>query len=316
MSESVIPAEEPSHMEGPDRMTEAPVATLVLEPIPPTETPPTAVLVEPPSALPTEIQSPKTEPTEGTNDRVDATTTESETAAPATSDRVAPPEALDGAAPATTTVLVEPPREQAPVATIVANADGPVPQMEALEYRVQRLESTVAALQDTRSLEDRVSERIANRLSRKSGKTMREKASVIIDVGRRLLPLSSEKPEPPPPPNDGPAASAPHASEPQPMWLLFEIYSEGLAILRMFVDPHYRMPWRSRLLPLLLFIGIMTSSMLFPVFLEKLPGGALIISVLDKIVDLILAFFLFKILGREAKRYQQTFPSLADKNRS
>ena len=41
----------------------------------------------------------------------------------------------------------------------------------------------------------------------------------------------------------------------------------------------------------------MMSSMFFPVFLEKLPGGALVITFLDKIIDLILAFVLFSFLA-------------------
>jgi hypothetical protein len=230
-------------------------------------------------------------------------------------------------APTATIVSVEPPQDRSNESPIVPGMDGPVSPMESLEYRVRRLENTVATLQDTRVLEDRVSERIANRLSRKPGKTtMRERAAVIIDVGRKLLPLAAEKPDPPPDqPTDSsagpippPASPAPEPPPAQSIWFVYDIYSEGMAILRMFIDPHYRMPWRSRLIPLLLFIAILTSWYWLPGtgFLNEFPGLALLARALDKIVDLFLAFFLFKILGREAQRYQKAFPNLAAKLRS
>lgn len=352
MSESVIPADAPSatHPDGPDRMNEAPVATLVVGPISQTEPLPTPVPVEPASDAPVEPHSMADTPAE-TPPTPSAATSENGTAAtPEARATLAPPEAvvvppvatiLDGTAPApeafpvegpaptATIVSVEPLLDRSPEAPMVPATDGPVPQIEALEYRVRRLENTVSALQDTRVLEDRVSERIANRLSRKPGKTtMREKASVIIDVGRRLLPLTAEKPEPPPaqPAESAagagpPPTAAPPAPEPPPaqsIWLVFDIYSEGLAILRMFIDPHYRMPWRTRLIPLILFAAILTSWYWLPGtgFLNEFPGLALLARSLDKMVDLFLAFFLFKILGREAQRYQKTFPTLASKLRS
>lgn len=342
MSESVTPIEAPAAPppDGADRMTEAPVATLVVGPIPLTESPPAPIVVEPSSASPPEAPSPKTDATTDESPKQIARPNEENgTAPPAANDHVAPPEAivvppvatiLEGSvnatsgqppAPAAIIAPLESSPAQYPEQAKVVAVDGPVPQMEALEYRVRRLENTVATLQDTRLLEDRVSERIANRLSRKPGKTtMREKASVIIDVGRKLLPLAAEKPEPTLSQSDASAASSSaHAAEPpaQSIWLLYDIYSEGLAILRMFIDPHYKMPWRSRLIPMILFVAILTSWFWLPgtAILEKLPGGSLVGTLLDKVVDLILAFFLFKILGREAKRYQQTFPSLAAKLR-
>ena len=90
-------------------------------------------------------------------------------------------------------------------------------------------------------------------------------------------------------------------------WFLFDAYAELRAIMRMYVDPRYRLPWPAKVIPLVLLLLILSSRL-------WVPGGMflpeLIFSVLDKIVDLILAFVAFKLLGREARRYRQTSPDL------
>jgi hypothetical protein len=103
----------------------------------------------------------------------------------------------------------------------------------------------------------------------------------------------------------------------RPAWALFDAFSEALAILRMFVDPHYRMSWSARLIPLVLLAAILTSWVWLPgtAFLHSIPGIAVFATIYDKVVDLILAFFLYKILSREARRYRDVFPHLAGSNR-
>jgi hypothetical protein len=99
----------------------------------------------------------------------------------------------------------------------------------------------------------------------------------------------------------------------RPGWLVFDIYNEAMSILRMFVDPHYRLPWWARLVTIAFLAAILTSWVWLPgtSLMEKLPGGSILATIYDKVVDLILAFILFKILGHEARRYQATFPELA-----
>ncbi len=88
-------------------------------------------------------------------------------------------------------------------------------------------------------------------------------------------------------------------------WLFFDAYAELRVILRMFVDPRYQMSWTSRLVPLALALLLLTSGYWAPG--TAIPGiGTLI----DKIIDLPLAFLFFKVLSHEARRYRQTSPDL------
>jgi hypothetical protein len=89
------------------------------------------------------------------------------------------------------------------------------------------------------------------------------------------------------------------------MWLLWDTWAEARAIVRMFVDPRYRLSRSARVLPLVLLAAILTSGFWVPFSSVYVLGGWLV-----KAVDLLLAFLLFKWLGHEARRYRQTSPDL------
>lgn len=126
--------------------------------------------------------------------------------------------------------------------------------------------------------------------------------SFLFNVGKQML------------------ATAPLASVAQPVhpaletkfhagvrwtWFFFDAYAELRAILRMFVDPRYQLSWSSRMAPLLLAILLLTSSLWMPG--TSIPWlGTLI----DKLVDLPLAFLFFRVLSYEARRYRQLSPDL------
>jgi len=126
--------------------------------------------------------------------------------------------------------------------------------------------------------------------------------AVMLDVGKRLL-------------GTGPSvATAAPAPEPRVarlvnrsslLWLLWDTWAEARVILRMFLDPRYHLPWSARVLPLVIFAAILTSRF-------WVPGSSIYIlgDCLDKVVDLLLAFLLFKWLSHEARRYRQTSPDL------
>jgi hypothetical protein len=95
------------------------------------------------------------------------------------------------------------------------------------------------------------------------------------------------------------------------MWLLWDTWAEARAIVRMFVDPRYQLPWSARVLPLILLAAILTSRYWVPFASIPFLGDWLLV----KFVDLLLAFFLFKWLGHEARRYRQTSPDLPAKLR-
>jgi hypothetical protein len=183
------------------------------------------------------------------------------------------------------------------------------PAWSTLEERVRRLEDAVAGLQDTRHLEDRVVERLADR---DRAASVTDATGIMIEAGRHLLPV----PPVATPADDGAAAPPPPVATPAPPpksgrrpWLLFDLYADVRATMYMFVDPRYRMSWTGRFLPWALLFAILTSWFWIPFvsLLYALPAlGPFLATVLVKAVDLLLAFVLYKILGREAIRYRET----------
>jgi hypothetical protein len=193
----------------------------------------------------------------------------------------------------------------APLATIVAAPTAfvlPASALEsvvpALEQRVRRLEDAIARLQSGSTREAKPAEQIRRERSEPALPT-----ALLLDVGKRLLQPSEPKPVPPT------AAAAPEGPANR-RWLLAELVAEARAILRMFVDPRYRLSWFGRMVPLVLIAAIATSH--WWVLGTSIP---LFGTFLEKAVDLVLAFVLFKVLSHEARRYRETSPDLPQKLR-
>lgn len=74
----------------------------------------------------------------------------------------------------------------------------------------------------------------------------------------------------------------------------------------MFVDPRYQLPWTARVLPLVMLAAILTSKYWIPGSSIPILGDWLLV----KLINLLLAFVLFKWLGHEARRYRRTSPDL------
>jgi hypothetical protein len=189
----------------------------------------------------------------------------------------------------------------------------PAAPMPSLEQRVGRLEDAVAALQDTRMLEERVVARVGERISRNALPPARESAGILIQAGRRLLPAAIETIR-----TQAPTAEAPPrpAGVPTPRrsWPIFDLLGELRTIARMYLDLRYRpfMSWTACLLPPLLLTAILTSGYWLTLIL---PGGSLLPrlvgDLLDKLFDLVLALFLYKIVSSQARRYKEMFPDHA-----
>src|SRR5271170_7284128 len=88
---------------------------------------------------------------------------------------------------------------------------------------------------------------------------------------------------------------------PRTSWLAVDLIAEAIAIFRMLFDVSYKIGWPTRVLVLVLLTFILTSHLWCPG--TNLPIVGVI---LDKLIDLALAFFLYKALSREAQRYLQT----------
>jgi hypothetical protein len=184
------------------------------------------------------------------------------------------------------------------------------PSAEALEQRVCRLEDAVSTLQDTRQLEERVVQRVSSRLQGDPSQAIQNSAGVLVDAGRKLLPAALDLMQ-------SSAGNAEHkpAALPGPLrrpWVLLEAWAEARAMVRMYFDPRYRPSWWARTLPLLLLAAIATSWIWLPgtSMMSSVPLGAALMTLIDKAVDLILAFVAFKILSREVRRYHEVIADI------
>jgi hypothetical protein len=196
-----------------------------------------------------------------------------------------------------------PPNEEA-----AASGDGLSPgagpqlaPVTSLENRVRRLEDQVEGLQDTRKLEDRVTERIAKRLERKQSN-----AAIKVPVAAVAAPS-----KPPPmaaiaPPTEMPPVVVIQGNAVKQRWLAVDIFTEFRAMLRMFLDARYRvfyMSWQTKVYPVLLLGLIVVSG--FTISYVPLIGP-----VLDRLAELVIAFSLYKVLSREAGRYKEIAPQI------
>jgi hypothetical protein len=170
------------------------------------------------------------------------------------------------------------------------------PNLENLEQRLHRLENAVASLQDTRALEERVAERVHHRLSSGPAAALATDDR-IKDANRRL-------PSVVPTVNRANAVSGIAGDVSLTLarrrWLIVDFWAELVAIVRMFFNVRYHVAWYARLAVLVLVPAILTSDWWLPV-----PNILGLRWIADKLVDLLLAFFLYKTLSREAHRYQE-----------
>lgn len=183
---------------------------------------------------------------------------------------------------------------------------------ENLAQRLQRLEDAIASLQDTRVIEDRVVERVTQRLQPKGAPAPQAVTSAAEDKRhslKRITQLVTGKSDPPrtttgPAANPTPPANAPFAVTPETIqraWFVVDVWMELRIIIRMFFDVRYHIGWWSRVTVLVLLPLILLSDWWVP-FSSVLIIGP----IFEKLVDLVLAFFVYKVLTREAARYRQT----------
>jgi hypothetical protein len=172
----------------------------------------------------------------------------------------------------------------------------PVNPADSLEQRVRRLEDAVAAMQDMSPLEERLVERVAQRVQQQSSATGSGSSNLLFDPGRHLLPAAIGTVN-----NEGDASQAygsstsPSAGSP---WLLVDLITELRTMVRMFLDRRYRATWTARVVPLTALILIVLSWLL-------VSGLVLVGPLLDRLVDVVLVIVAYKVLSREARRYRE-----------
>jgi len=187
----------------------------------------------------------------------------------------------------------------------------------SLEERVRRLEEALTLLQEQRAVETRASSspaptrppdpppvaKVAPSPAAPAAAATPASTAVLLDVGKRLLGAAAQVVPSALPPVPNVAHPAERSGL---LWLLWDTWAEARAIVRMFVDPRYHLPWSARVLPLVVLAAILTSKYWVPGSSIPFLGDWLLV----KLIDLLLAFLLFKWLGHEARRYRQTSPDL------
>lgn len=88
----------------------------------------------------------------------------------------------------------------------------------------------------------------------------------------------------------------------RPAWWI-ETLAEMRAMQRMFVDPRYSLSWIGRIVPL-------TLAILFVVPSYWVPGSLLLGWIIERPVQLLVAYLLIRTLQWEARRYRETAPDL------
>jgi hypothetical protein len=167
---------------------------------------------------------------------------------------------------------------------------------EAMERRVRRLEDAVAAIQDTQLMEDRVVERVVERVEHSSRQPLPQGPSMFASAARMLMPKTIDAV-----PDDGPVPtnSSPTAGgSMQTPWLVMAVLTEMRWTVRMLTDYRYRMSWTGRIV----LIAAIVVGILSWLVLSVLPvvGG-----VIDRVVLILAAVVTYKAMAREVQRYQE-----------
>jgi hypothetical protein len=248
--------------------------------------------------------STETQPTLSALERETASPVE----APATNGTapVAPALALEQSSPLLEAGPQLAPVTEAPVAQLVPLAlVAPEPAVETLVVRIQKLEEALEEVRNLQGIEQRVAERVATQLQREkptpaaAEPPVLSRAAALLDAGKSLLPslVKADPPAAPPPPN------APVAA--QRTWLLWDTIAEARAILRAYLDPRYSLSWMGRTVPLVLLAAFLLTHYWVPFAILPIVGP-----IIEKAVQLVVGFLLFRVLAHEARRYRQTAPDL------
>src|SRR5690348_13606934 len=136
----------------------------------------------------------------------------------------------------------------------------------ALEGRVRALEQTIAVLQDTRQIEQRITERVAAQIPHVP-------VAAVVDA-------ISSRPLPPAVKSVVEAAAQPGTLKQvaRSSWLAFDMAQELVTVGRMLLDPRYHTAWITRFFVIAFAVGFVLSSWWVP-----LSGAPIIGFILDKV---------------------------------
>jgi len=181
-------------------------------------------------------------------------------------------------------------------------------KVEPLETRLRRLESALAAMQDTKLMEERLMERVMNRmdqpmppqarLASSEDSTSGISAGLMAEAGKALLPsamraFSSELHTA----TNPKAGQAPSSVLSPQNWLLTDLIFDIRTFIALYVDYRYHPSWSAKTIPP---IGLILMVIIY-FLLTTIPMV---------LVDLFLIMVVYKTLLREANRYRAMLPYL------
>jgi hypothetical protein len=149
-----------------------------------------------------------------------------------------------------------------------------------LEQRVLALESKVAAIPDTKQIEERVTAQV------------KAKLPPAVDPTQ---PLSLKDITLPIPDVETIVSTA------KTTWAVFEVFGEMKLLVWMLIDRRYHMGWLTRVITIVLVVAILGSHFLWP--FARLDS--VFSPIWDKLIDLFLGLILFMLLHFEMRRYKE-----------
>lgn len=159
-----------------------------------------------------------------------------------------------------------------------------------VEQRLRRLEAAVTALKDTPLMEERVVDKVIQRLKKTPIKNLRDAV---------VTPEETKEPAAAPHPEEVPVetviSAVPETKE-RRGWFLFELLGEFRTIGQMTFDHRYRFSWIGR-------VGPVVIAVLY-IFLWFLIGGSGLLGIFERVFDIVLVVLLYHILSREARLYR------------
>jgi hypothetical protein len=162
---------------------------------------------------------------------------------------------------------------------------------ESHDERLRRLESALAAMQDTQLMEQRLLERMSQRLEQPG--VLDAGQAIAHAVGAQLSAATS-----PMAPSNGAMFSA-------KTWILTDIIQEVRTFFVLYFDYRYRVSWAARIIPTITIVLFILGWVFKSFGADNFVGAFL-----QHLMNLLLVVITYKTLQREAARYRALFPHL------
>src|SRR5262245_3755104 len=189
-----------------------------------------------------------------------------------------------------------PPTPQEGAMNNTATLEDTTPTVEGVTDRLHRVEDEVAELRHTVS---ELAEIVVNDIKD------RREAALAVSAPVADMPVPSSL-------TPGQAALNPPSASRRP-WLLIELVREIGSTIRMYVDPRYRVRRATQIMVPVILAAFGLNYLIFHHTFLDVPVFR---HILERVVDVVLAILLYKVLSREVARYRQMIIQLAGAPRS